>query len=75
MQSTKTSNSHHLLSEDDLKNWLGFSRRLDLERHLQNIRIPYVYGKGGKICTTISAVDKVLIGGKESTPSEEIEFI
>jgi len=75
MQSTKTSNPQHLLSEDDLKNWLGFSRRLDLERHLQNIRIPYVYGKGGRICTTIAAVDKVLIGGKESTPSEEIEFI
>jgi hypothetical protein len=67
--------TRHLLNEDDLKSWLGFSRRLDLERHLQSCRIPYIYGKGGRICTTIAAIDKILIGGKEFDRFEEIEFL
>jgi hypothetical protein len=71
----QTPKGQHLLNEEDLKNWLGFNRRLDLERHLQSIRIPYFYGRGGRIRTTTAAIDKALIGGRESSPIEEIEFL
>lgn len=75
MREQKELRQQQLLTEEDLKHWLGFARRLDLELHLKSCRIPYLYGKGGRICTTVAAIDKVLIGGKESGQIDEIEFL
>lgn len=44
-----------ILYEEDLMRATGYQRRADLERHLQDARIPYQRGKGGRIWTTVLA--------------------
>ena len=60
----------HLLTESELCEWLGFQRRSALEKWMRQQGIPIIYGKQGRICTTLEAVNKAIIG--EST--DRIEF-
>ena len=53
---------HGLITESDLKAWLGIQRRTSLEKRLQELRIPYVYGAKNIVCTTQAAVDNAING-------------
>jgi hypothetical protein len=64
----------HLLTESQLMAWLGYKRRADLEARLRELRIPYVYGKGGAIATALAAVNSTLVG-RTDTYEEPIEFV
>jgi len=67
-----------LIKESQLKDWLGFQRRTDLENYLRRQNIPYLYGKGNRICTTADAINFRLIGKPAPAPevgeAGEIEF-
>jgi|GEM_PF-3080142 len=65
-----------LLEESDLKAWLGFQRRTDLENYLRRQKIPYLYGKGNRICTTTDAINARLLDRPTPNVGEsgEIEF-
>lgn len=51
----------HLVSEESLLEWLGYSRRADAMRWLEEHGISYWLGKGGRICTTQAAVDAAIV--------------
>lgn len=54
-------NEHpELIPEQVLMDWLGWRRRADLERNLRKIGCPFIYGRGGAICTTLKAVNQAL---------------
>lgn len=69
---TKARNPN-LLDEDDLKSWLGFQQRTALIERLKEQKIPYFYGKGGAVCTTVGAVESALCGRKTAA-EDSIEF-
>lgn len=54
-----------LLSEEDLKKWLGYEQRVKLEQWLSANGIVYQVAKDNKIVTTIQAVNTGLIGAKQ----------
>lgn len=58
-----------LLSEYDLEQWLGFQRRADIVRWLERRAIPYEVGAGGRVITTLEAVQE-----RFRTDREEFEF-
>lgn len=62
-----------LITEDQLKEWLGIERRTPLMRKLQELKIPYGLGGGGRICTTLGAIDRALVG-EGAVQEEEITF-
>jgi hypothetical protein len=62
----------NLITQDDLSQWLDFKQRADIERTLQERGIRYIIGKGGKICTTLDAINEVL--KKPTGNFDEIEF-
>lgn len=62
-----------LLTEADLKEWLGIERRSALERRLREIGAKIVYGKDGQVCTTVAAINAAL-GVRVSTQTNDIEF-
>jgi hypothetical protein len=62
-----------LITEDQLQEWLGIKQRTRLMRALQELKIPYVLGGGGRICTTQGAIDQALVGAP-AVQEEEIEF-
>ena len=49
-----------LLTEDQLRDWLGYARRADLERVLDSRGIPWLPGRDGRICTTLAAIERGL---------------
>ncbi len=51
-----------LLSQPELMEWSGFKQRTGLIQWLLDNRIPFFYGKGGTIVTTVSAINSPLIG-------------
>ena len=55
---------NHLLQEDQLLDWLGYSRRADLIKCLNSYGIRVILGKGGEVCTTLNAIDRVLTGAQ-----------
>lgn len=63
-----------LLKEDDLADWTGHRQRTKLESWLRDRRIPYLYGKGGQIITTMAAINSSLLGNPATIPPESIEF-
>jgi hypothetical protein len=63
-----------LLTEPQLMDWLGYKRRTDLETRLRELRIPYVYGRGGLIATTLAAVNSALVGRTDTLGAETIDF-
>jgi hypothetical protein len=54
-----------LINEDDLKEWLGYERRSDIENWLLSHRINWRCGKGGKVVTMRSAVEQAF----DATPA------
>ena len=60
----------HLVAEPELLEWLGYERRADLERWLRSRGVPYDTGRGGRIVTTVEAVNQGLIGAD----AEPVEF-
>lgn len=65
-----------LLDQAAIATWLGFgpNERLAIEKHLRKHKIPYVYGRGGKICTTLNAIDSTLAGTPHSDTGGEEQF-
>ena len=61
---------HNLISETELKDWLGFNQRAALKKALEQQSIPIIYGKGGSINTTL----ELLARYGEAANDEEIEF-
>jgi hypothetical protein len=49
-----------LIREEGLLEWLGYSRRSDAMKWLDEHGVPYWYGRGGRICTTQAAIDTVM---------------
>jgi hypothetical protein len=49
-----------LLTEDQLREWTGYHRRADLERVMRENGIRVLYGRDGRLCTTLSAVEVAL---------------
>lgn len=49
-----------LIREEGLLEWLGYSRRGDALKWLDEHGVPYWFGKGGRICTTQTAIDTVM---------------
>jgi hypothetical protein len=61
----------NLITEEQLQEWLNTKQRTRLMRALQELKIPYVLGGGGRICTTQGAIDGALTG---AVPTARIEF-
>lgn len=49
-----------LIREEQLLDWLGYTRRFDAMKWLDEHGVPYWYGRGGRICTTQAAIDTVM---------------
>lgn len=64
-----------LLTEQDLMQWTGYSRRADLEKWLTLQGIKPVHGKGGTIITTLNAVNDALKLAPKSNEFNDFEFI
>ena len=74
-QETPTETRHPaLIKEADLMEWLGYSRRGDLETFLVSHKMPFAYGRGGRIVTTIDAINQPLIGRQTEIQAGAIEF-
>lgn len=61
-----------LVSQDELLEKFGFTRPGDLRRRLDELRIPYYLGKGGRILTTIEAINQGLIGAQVANDATTI---
>ncbi len=59
-----------LYSEDDLKKWTGFEQRQKIEDWLKQNKVVYTYGKGNRLLTTQSALDRALIGSPTAQNNE-----
>lgn len=58
-----------LIKEEQLLDWLGYSRSADVERKLRQHGIGFIFGKQGKICTTMEQLNKIIeIQGKINGP-------
>ena len=64
-----------LVEQSELLEKFGFIRPGDLRRCLDELKIPYHQGKGGKIVTTIQALNQPLIGKHDSNDNEGVEFV
>lgn len=53
-----------LISEEDLKNWLGYASRQKVEQWLSDRGIPFEMSRG-QIVTTIQAINAGLIGAQQ----------
>ncbi len=51
-----------LITQPELMEWSGFKQRTGLIQWLTDNRIPFFFGKGGVIVTTISAINSPLVG-------------
>lgn len=49
-----------LLTQEQISEWCGYSRRSDIERWLDRHNIPWRQGKDGRVCTTLEAVNRSL---------------
>lgn len=63
--------SRDLLTQQELADWLGFqpNQAARIREALEERGIHYTLGRGGRVCTTIQAVNRAILGG-----SQEIEF-
>ena len=60
-----------LITETQLKNWLGYRRRADIERALRQAGIRFIHGQGGTVCTTERWLTEA---GKSPEKRVEVEF-
>ena len=64
-----------LLTEADLLAWLGYSQRGRLEDRLRTLGVPIIYGRDGRICTTLGALEAALgVRPAEQRPAPVPEF-
>jgi hypothetical protein len=63
-----------LVDESELLERFGFRRPGDLRKCLDAQHIPYFYGRGGKIVTTIQALNNQLIDKPVSVDNGSITF-
>ena len=63
-----------LVNEDDLMEWTGYEQRSMIEKFLKRNRISYDFGKGNKLVTTQTAIDKGLSGSTSDPDSLAEEF-
>jgi hypothetical protein len=65
-----------LIPESDLMEWSGHKRREQLADWLRSQGIPFITGKGGRICCTAEAVNLPLLHIQRNNQgnSVEIEF-
>jgi len=63
----------NLIYEKELLDVFGFERPADLRRCLTKQNVPFYLGKGGRVVTTIDAVNMPLIGGGNND-NRDIEF-
>jgi hypothetical protein len=65
-----------LLSEEDLQDWTGFKQRGALLEWLRRHGIPYLLGRGGRICVTADAVNLPLVKQREhnAATADDIQF-
>ena len=42
----------NLITETQLREWLGYRRRADIERALKSAGVRVINGQGGTVCTT-----------------------
>lgn len=55
-----------LLTEADLRDWLGYHRSSDIEARLREMGIKFRRaGKGGTIVTTLAAVNRAIAGNDD----------
>ena len=66
-----------LITLDHLKTATGYYRPADIERCMKKNGIRFLYGQGGKIFTTIDAINAAMgLKAQDSNiTSEEIDFI
>lgn len=63
----------NLVSEDDLRAWLNYERQADIKTWLDEKGIWYLMGKGGRICTTVAAINAARAANAASF--DEFEFV
>ena len=59
-----------LVTEEDLKEWLGIKARSKLEEALYKQGIRIIYGKDGRVCTTLDALN-----GRDKEQSNDSDYI
>lgn len=64
----------HLVNEDDLRAWLRYERQADIRAWLDKNSVWYVEGKGGRICTTVEAINAARKSAN-SASFDEFEFV
>ena len=70
-----------LMTEKELMEWTGYSRRADVERYLKLNHIPYTTGKGGRLLTALESVKQahgvryVAPAPEAPTPEEPDDFV
>lgn len=64
-----------LVTEKELQEWLGIKQRTRLMKTLRDAKIPYMFGGGGRICTTQGAIDQSLFGANPKEKEEDFNFI
>ena len=69
----------NLVDSDELSRATGYERPGDIEKCLRKNGVPVLYGKNGKIFTTVDAVNTALgitaATAKDSKNEKEIEFL
>ena len=61
-----------LVTEDALKEWTGLKYPAEIELWLNKNKIAYLKGKGKRICTTLQAINRILIGDNQLI--DELDF-
>jgi hypothetical protein len=64
-----------LVSEDDLRAWLDYERQADIRAWLDKNGVWYLEGKGGRICTTVEAINAARAKAANSASFDEFEFV
>ena len=61
-----------LVTEEDLKKWTGLRYPAEIELWLNRNKITYLKGKGKRLCTTLQAINQILIGNNYLV--DELDF-
>lgn len=66
-----------LLSEEQLKEWVNYERKGHLEQWLREHGVRFWYGRGGRICTTLNAIEMALglDANRSAPPPSTVEFV
>ena len=64
----------NLITEEQLKEWLGYEQRAALEKALTKNRIPFITGKDGRVCTTSQALEYMFKPQSVYMTGDPIEF-